>query len=75
MLMPNTAERLLADIQQLAPKIATRAAEIEAEGQFPPDLVESLRSIGAFRMFAPQSHGGWSSICQWPSRSSQLSAK
>jgi alkylation response protein AidB-like acyl-CoA dehydrogenase len=58
MLMPNTAERLLADIQQLAPKIAARAAEIEAEGQFPPDLVESLRSIGAFRMFAPHSHGG-----------------
>ena len=56
--MPNTAERLLADIQQLAPNIAARAAEIEAEGQFPPDLVESLRSIGAFRMFAPQSHGG-----------------
>jgi alkylation response protein AidB-like acyl-CoA dehydrogenase len=56
--MPNPAERLLADIWKLAPDVTARAAEIEAGRQFPSDLVESLRSIGAFRMFVPQSHGG-----------------
>jgi alkylation response protein AidB-like acyl-CoA dehydrogenase len=57
-LMPNPAERLLAHIRRLAPDITARAAEIEAGRQIPLDLVESLRSIGAFRMFVPQSHGG-----------------
>jgi alkylation response protein AidB-like acyl-CoA dehydrogenase len=56
--MTNPAERLLADIRQLAPDLTARAAQIEAGRQLPPDLVESLRSIGAFRMFVPHSHGG-----------------
>src|SRR4029077_20344258 len=59
--MPHTATeaaRLLADIRALAPSIAARAAEIEAARRIPLDLVETLRSIGVFRMFAPQSHGG-----------------
>jgi indole-3-acetate monooxygenase len=56
--MTNTAQRLLADIQELAPEITLRAAEIEAGRRIPPDLVEALRSIAVFRMFVPQSHGG-----------------
>jgi alkylation response protein AidB-like acyl-CoA dehydrogenase len=54
----STANRLLADIRELAPNITARAAEIEAGRRIPLDLVEALRSIGAFRMFVPQSHGG-----------------
>jgi alkylation response protein AidB-like acyl-CoA dehydrogenase len=57
-LMTDTAKRLLADVRQLAPDITPRAAEIEAGRRIPLDLVEKLRSIGVFRMFAPQTHGG-----------------
>ena len=56
--MTNPAERLLADIRELATGISSRAAEIEAGRRIPPDLGEALRSIGIFRMFVPQSHGG-----------------
>jgi hypothetical protein len=56
--MQVTVERLLADIRTLAPDIAARAAEIEAARRIPRDLVETLRSIGLFRMFVPRSHGG-----------------
>jgi hypothetical protein len=37
-LMNNSAERLLADIQKLAPDITARAAEMEAGRRFPLDL-------------------------------------
>ena len=56
--MTNPTQRLLADIHELAPGITARAAEIEAGRRTPPDLVETLRSIGVFRVFVPQSHGG-----------------
>jgi len=56
--MSQTAQRLLADIRELAPHISSRAAEIETGRRIPLDLVEALRSIGVFRMFVPQSHGG-----------------
>src|SRR3981081_3241837 len=56
--MTQTAQRLLADIRALAPHAASRAAEIEAGRRIPLDLVEALRSIGVFRMFVPQTHGG-----------------
>jgi alkylation response protein AidB-like acyl-CoA dehydrogenase len=56
--MSQTAQRLLADIRELAPHVAARATEIEAGRRIPPDLVEALRSIGVFRMFVPQTHGG-----------------
>src|SRR5260221_3195337 len=56
--MTSTAKRLLADIRDMAPAITARAVEIEAERRIPLDLVEALRSIGLFRMFVPQSHGG-----------------
>ena len=55
--MSNRAKRLLADIQDLAPEIIARAAEIEAGHRVPLDLVETLKSLGVFRMFAPHSHG------------------
>ena len=56
--MTNPAKHLLAEIQELAPAINSRAAEIEAARRVPPDLVEALKSIGVFRIFVPQSHGG-----------------
>jgi hypothetical protein len=56
--MTEAPKRLLADIRELAPNITARAAEIEAGRRVPRDLVEKLTSIGVFRMFAPQSHGG-----------------
>jgi indole-3-acetate monooxygenase len=56
--MINRTQRLLAHIRELAPGITSRVAEIEAGRRMPPDLVEALRSIGIFRMFVPQSHGG-----------------
>jgi indole-3-acetate monooxygenase len=56
--MTNTTKRLLANIRELAPGITSRAAEIEAGRRMPPDLVEALKSMGVFRMFVPQSHGG-----------------
>jgi indole-3-acetate monooxygenase len=57
--MMSTAKRLLADIRELGPDISARAAEIEAGRRIPPDLVDTLRSIGVFRLFVPQSHGGF----------------
>ncbi|MGL4967734.1 MAG: acyl-CoA dehydrogenase family protein [Inquilinus sp.] len=51
-------ERMLAEIRGLAPQIAARVQEFEAARRTPPDLVETLRSIGVFRIFAPRSHGG-----------------
>ncbi len=56
--MTKTALTLLANIRELAPDIAARAAEIEAGRRLPPDLVDTLKSIGVFRLFVPQSHGG-----------------
>jgi len=56
--MTSPAKHLLAGIQNMAPAIVARAAEIEAGRRIPLDLVETLRSIGVFRMFVPQSHGG-----------------
>src|SRR5262249_6382873 len=53
-----SARSLLADIRVLAPDITSRTAEIEAGRRIPPDLVEALKSIGVFRMFVPQTHGG-----------------
>jgi alkylation response protein AidB-like acyl-CoA dehydrogenase len=54
----TTAGHLLADIQKLAPAIAARAVEIETARRIPADLVATLKSIGVFRLFVPQSHGG-----------------
>ncbi len=56
--MMKTAQSLLANIQDLAPAITARAAEIEAARRIPPDLIEKLKSIGVFRTLVPKSHGG-----------------
>jgi indole-3-acetate monooxygenase len=53
-----TADQMLADIRDLAPDITARIPEMETERRMPLDLVETLRSIGVFRIFAPRSHGG-----------------
>jgi alkylation response protein AidB-like acyl-CoA dehydrogenase len=52
------AKRLLVDIRDLTPAIAARAAEFEAERRMPSDVVDVLKTIGAFRLFVPRSHGG-----------------
>jgi alkylation response protein AidB-like acyl-CoA dehydrogenase len=54
----DAAQRMLADIRELAPAITARVAEIEAGRRIPLDLVEALKSLGVFRMLAPRSHGG-----------------
>ena len=54
----DVTHRLLGDLQELAPYLQSRSAEIDAYGRVPPDLVASLRAIGVFRMFVPRSHGG-----------------
>src|SRR5262245_2889201 len=54
----HSAQRLLANIRDLAPGLTARAAEIEEGRRIPPDLVETLRSIGVYRMLVPRSHGG-----------------
>src|SRR5438128_11984429 len=54
----DVAGRLLNDIRELAPAIAARAAEIEAERRIPEDVINLLKMIGVFRLFVPRSHGG-----------------
>lgn len=56
--MTDSAERMLAEIRTLAPRIQARAAQIEADRRLPADLVETMRSLGVFRMYVPESHGG-----------------
>jgi indole-3-acetate monooxygenase len=56
--MTNRAKCLLGDIWDLVPDITSRSTEIEAGRRIPLDLVAPLRSIGVFRIFVPQSHGG-----------------
>jgi indole-3-acetate monooxygenase len=53
-----TPEAVLASALQLAPAIATRAAEIEAARRTPPDLLEALIEAGCFRVLFPTSHQG-----------------
>jgi indole-3-acetate monooxygenase len=52
------SKSLLAHIRDLAPRIASRAAEIETGRRIPADIVEALRSAGVFRMFVPRIYGG-----------------
>src|SRR5215469_3806102 len=52
------AQKLLATVQNLAPSISERAAEIEAARELPSDLLRDLVAAGFFRMFVPRSHGG-----------------
>jgi alkylation response protein AidB-like acyl-CoA dehydrogenase len=56
--MTKTTQNMMAQVRKLAPEIISRAAEIEALRHLPSDLIETLKSIGVFRMFVPRSHGG-----------------
>src|SRR5262245_47700554 len=56
--MDANAAHVLDATRALAPRIATRAAEIESARRLPIDLVAELRAAGFFRMLVPRSHGG-----------------
>jgi indole-3-acetate monooxygenase len=56
--MNDVAQRMLSEIQEVSSTLASRAAQIEAERRLPADVVQTLRSIGVFRMYVPRSHGG-----------------
>jgi indole-3-acetate monooxygenase len=56
--MNEAVNRMFAEISKLTPEIISRQAEIEAGRRIPPDLVETLKAIGVFRLFVPRSHGG-----------------
>jgi alkylation response protein AidB-like acyl-CoA dehydrogenase len=49
---------LLQAARELGPEIESRAAEIEAAGTLPRDLVERLRTVGLFSMALPPALGG-----------------
>jgi alkylation response protein AidB-like acyl-CoA dehydrogenase len=52
------AARLRAAIDDLAPELAARAAEIEDARRVPADIVDRLRKMGLFKTLLPRSHGG-----------------
>jgi alkylation response protein AidB-like acyl-CoA dehydrogenase len=54
----SAATRLLAAINDMAPELAARAAEIESARRVPADIIDRLRRIGLFRALLPRSHGG-----------------
>jgi indole-3-acetate monooxygenase len=54
----ETAAGIATRIRALAPEVMKRAGEFEAARRIPLDLIERLKSIGIFRMFAPRSFGG-----------------
>ena len=56
--MTGAAERILADVRDLAPSLAARAQDSEAARRLPAELVGELKAIGLFRMLVPRSHGG-----------------
>jgi alkylation response protein AidB-like acyl-CoA dehydrogenase len=56
--IPRELTRLLSDINDMAPELAGRAAEIESARHVPADIVDTLRHMGVFRTLLPRSHGG-----------------
>jgi indole-3-acetate monooxygenase len=56
--MNDIAQRMLVQLEELAPAIRARAISIEKARQLPADLVDELRAIGLFRLYVPPSHGG-----------------
>jgi alkylation response protein AidB-like acyl-CoA dehydrogenase len=52
-------DRLQNAVRDLLPGIAARSAEIDKARRLPLDLVDQLKTAGAFRMFLPESHGGY----------------
>jgi alkylation response protein AidB-like acyl-CoA dehydrogenase len=53
-----TAEEILANARELAPRVASRSTEIEALRRLPADLVADLRAAGMFRMGRSRAKGG-----------------
>jgi alkylation response protein AidB-like acyl-CoA dehydrogenase len=64
-----TTERTASDVYEavraLAPTIAARADEIEADRRLPRDLLDQIVAAGCFRLVRPASHGGLEA--DWPS--------
>ena len=54
----DAGETVLADVRALADQLKPRSAEFEAARRMAPDVVEQLKEIGVFRMYAPRSYGG-----------------
>ncbi len=52
--MTETVERMLADIEKLAPEIRAHATKMEEARRLSDDLVATLKSIGVFRMLVPR---------------------
>src|ERR1700743_1232072 len=57
--MTEVVKRMLTDVDNIAPQIRARAAEMEDARRIPPDLIAALKDVGIFRMFVPRSHGGY----------------
>lgn len=55
---PGNAAEILARARALAPALRARAEEIERARRLPPDVVESLRATGVFRMGFAHDWGG-----------------
>ena len=55
---PGDANEILARARALAPVLRDRADEIERARRLPPDVVESLRATGVFRMGFARDRGG-----------------
>jgi indole-3-acetate monooxygenase len=53
------ARKVLDAVRELAPVIASRAADIESGRRLPLDMVGQLKQAGVFRLFVPRSHGGY----------------
>ena len=57
--MPKDAAAAIIDeIRALGPGLAARAPEFEAGRRMPLDVVQTLKDLGVFRMYAPRSVGG-----------------
>jgi indole-3-acetate monooxygenase len=54
----EAADRILSELDGLAPILAARAAEAEEARRIPADIIQMLKSVGVFRMTAPQIFGG-----------------
>ncbi|MEY2432237.1 MAG: hypothetical protein QOC92_1962 [Acidimicrobiaceae bacterium] len=55
---PAPAAAILQAVNDLAPTITARAAEIESARRLPADVLAELTDAGCFRMLLPTSHGG-----------------
>lgn len=57
--MMRGEKQFLAGIQDLAPVISSKSAEIDDNRCIPNDLLAQLIEFGCFRMLVPRSHGGY----------------